>query len=408
MGALLVAGATLATRLVWLAYSGVRAAPDTGDYWRAAELLRRLDVAGLVETGMIRYLSFDAFVALVQVVFGSWAPEAWVGIQVLAVAAAGGALFRFADEMFGRRAAWLAGGAFAVSYDALQWQAYLLSDSMFLAGLVGVLVVLHAAVRLGGARRWVSAAVLAALVVLARPPGIAVAGAIGAWLLGRRLVPRVRAMPRGKRVASIAALATAGLLVAAGGVVAIDQEPTLGPKIADYYEDGVVVHDDPAFTIDYQPDASEGEGLAAYILANPGAFFFVTAAKVAAFWTVALPRYSMLHVALNLATLLPVVVLGFGGIAVAARESRLRDGAGLAVATVAAITLFHAVTILDWDFRYRAPTIPLLAVFFGFAVDRLWATHVDDPQDTTPGPGRGPGHPDPAIESRPERGGERS
>lgn len=360
----LLAGLAALVRFVWVGVKGVSVSPDGHTYlgWGAQLLAGDMSL-----DWHVLYLGIVLWAAVLQAAFGPAAPTAWVLLQSAVVALATIPLYLLARDLYGDRVAVLASLVHVFLFESFQWEAYTLSDSLFQAGVIAFAFF---AVRseIQPAPRWRAwrNVVLVALVLL-RPVGIVVAGTFFVWKA--RSVLRTA---KGRRAAGVAAGVVAlAVMLALPSLAAFADK--MGSEYATSNAAGIVYDDDTERVLRFDTRPYEG-GLASYVVANPLDFLALCLVRFAAFFTIALSRYSTAHVALNVVTLAPLFGVGL----VMVGRTLVRGGpqrllAGLVVAFAA----FHAVTLLDYDLRYRDPVLPLLAVFFAGAcvpvLERAWA-----------------------------------
>lgn len=368
-----LAGLGLLVRLAWVAVDGFHRSPDVAYYLGAAD---RALADGLWSTltthrGAMKYVLTITFATVLRALFGVHAVEAWVLIGVLASALATLPLYFLARDVGGSRAAVAACVLYASSFDLFQWSSYPLTDTIF-ASLTILFVAAAARAARTRHRVDVGLAVVSGLsVATLRVPGVMVVAATLLALTACALERRWSAWSRTRRWAVAAAVAVALVAGATLALVVISSLTGANPSRAETLAAGEIVDDDPTTWIDLPTAPYPEDDLLGYVLANPGEFAVTLFLRMGAFWSLYAERWSLPHHALNVLTLLPIVLVGWYALLIALRR-RPADAAVVVPATVVPfMSVFHALTLVDYDFRYRAALLPLLAVFAAGPLERV-------------------------------------
>jgi hypothetical protein len=87
------------------------------------------------------------------------------------------------------------------------------------------------------------------------------------------------------------------------------------------------------------------------------------------------PGFSRIHTLINIAYYVPLYLVGAVGAVLGWRagDPRLRMVVQTTLLWLAAVAWFHAITILDFDWRYRLPVMPHLILLAAIGVDALLA-----------------------------------
>lgn len=351
----------LGVRLAWVGMRGPQVSPDGYSFFAWADDLARAGPSSLAPR--VLYTGVVAYAWALRALFGAQAPLAWVIVQSVAVALGSLALYDVARRLHDARTATLAVLAYAFLFDAFQWEAYALSDSIFQAALLATLAAITRAHLDGSCRARAGVAFGLAFLVFWRPVGFLVPACYLAW----RLASIARASDRRVRWIAVGGLAVA--LVALPIIAPF--AATMGDLYARTNAQGLVIHDDPQLALPLETRPWSGGGIFGYAFANPLDMLALALARFAAFFAPFLPRYSLEHVAVNAVTLLPVLVSGLWGVRRAWRAGGVER---LVVALVLVFPAFHAVTLLDYDLRYRDPVLPLLCLLGSAVLVRWWAT----------------------------------
>lgn len=392
LGVLLAQGA-VAWRL------GVRMAPDTTSYSRWADRLiqLRFDYPRFlpeVDSPLrVFYIGWVTVVALAKLVAARYWGEAIVAFNLVADALVALWLWLLIRDVTGRRGAAALAVAFHVwSFEIINYSRFVLSDVTFVAlGFAAFYLAARALIGerpRGRAGAWAAAASLAALGVIYRPPGVVLVplAAVAVYLACRKSSPGQRGPAR---VVSAAALGTCVVAVVAvtllNATIVKDPERWSGSSLADAfrvqsreYHRGEVVsarketyHAPPVALVDY---------------------VLITADRFLHFFALTAAGFSRGHTGMNLAWFVPVYAAALLGAVAGLRNlgDRRARVVALSVAVILAFAAFHALTQVDYDWRYRLPVLPHLLFLAGVGTATLedWWTGNRPDQDGN-GPSRG-------------------
>jgi hypothetical protein len=312
----------------------------------------------------VMYVGFATLVALLKLLLGAWWTGGLVALNVLAaagVAALLAGITRRATDS--AAAAWAGLGLMAACFDLALWPRYVLSDATFL--FVAFAVFALAADRvLRRAGSWVPVFALAGFAAFYRPTGVVLIPA-AAWALFL-----ARSRPGAARRAATAALA-GGAVLGTFVFAWIMQRPSRWPlhalsgtvdRTAHFYSVGEVVSGRPASA--HAPPVSVADYAA------------ISADRFVHFFAFTTPEFSLLHDLLNAAFFVPAYALALW-LAVAMLRGRdglsqaQRDVFLAAAGFVAATALFHGLLQVDYDWRYRVPVLPHLALLAAGGVAAL-------------------------------------
>lgn len=315
--------------------------------------------------------------------------SAWLGLgagpwgivagQLVLSALAAGALYGAVRRLAGgaRGPAALATGLLVLWPDVQQFNAYLLTESLFISLSVLSLAAL-VRVRGGGWGPWAALLGLLALTALARPNGFVVALAAALAGLGA-----LRRRP-GRRAfwAVLGALALAAPLV----WQALNyQLATFG--LLDTYQRGELMYLVPQWAVRpaaplWLPPPGTGPALrVAYFAAhNPGFFGRLVLGKLFVFASGLKPHYSLAHRVANVLLLWPLYAL-------AVRGARWQEIWAPARVFLAAVPLLQAAVVMltvdDYDVRFLAPVLPFVFALAALGLWKSWG-NVDNPVGRTP------------------------
>ena len=340
----------VAINIALLIGSGVRVGGDSGIYVDGAEKM----LSGRMLTArQPSYAGYIAVVAASQAVgAGLWGV---VAMQLAAAVVAAVAVYCLALELGGRLAGGVAVLLFAADINTNRWHAYVLSDSLFMTGLVvSVWLVYRATMPSGGWSRYLLASAAMVASGLIRPEGwFLVPAAIAYW------AARLEA-PASRRMALLAGgvLACAALYATiaprlGGNLSAVGPAEMLrrGQTIWEYDGWRVAMPDDPALS-----SQSGNAAALEYGVRHPLATATLMAARLGVHAVHVRPYYSLSHNLMIAVWLAPFYLLTLIG-AWATRRQALLWWCAIALASQSVVV---ALTHADWDGRYLGHVMPLL------------------------------------------------
>ncbi|HEY6190424.1 MAG TPA: glycosyltransferase family 39 protein [Pyrinomonadaceae bacterium] len=285
-----------------------------------------------------------------------------IAIQLLMAGLAAFALYDLGRKLHGESAGLFAAGLFAANPDIARWNAYILTDSLYISFVTLAVWSVYKAFELG--RHWyvLAVAVLVAATLI-RPNG-SVLILVSLLYLSSYLKPGTRSW------LVISAILLASIL----GALVVLRFYTLqysdNPVIALRYgttgigEWGVLMPSEPG------PFAGEWTDLIGYVARHPLASLRLCATRVAIELVHARPFFSFKHNALLLATLPVIYLLALMGL----KLNRNRALTRLIVLTITAHLAVVAATYADWDGRFLLYALPLICLLSSCALASLIAS----------------------------------
>lgn len=105
--------------------------------------------------------------------------------------------------------------------------------------------------------------------------------------------------------------------------------------------------------------------------------FYITviAKRIIYFWSIYLAPHSTMHRLFNLAWLLPLYGFGIFGIIKIAKQKTSKFFIILTLGLIIGYTVFHSLTSLDYDQRYRAPLLAILTIYASFGLNYFYSNY---------------------------------
>ena len=287
--------------------------------------------------------------------------DIWVALQIGLSTVTCVLVYAVASAHLDRIAGLVAGVSMAILWESFQWDIYILTDSIFVSVVTVALWAVSRHYRYRTRQTyWIAWASLA-LVFFTRAHGFPI---VAGWLLldflpqGHRY--RLNLIPNPMYGIAIAILGTGILLTQYFGF--------LTDTIFQWYGEGLLVWDSSMFQYPYE--LSQHASPIAFVVFNIHHIILITLLRFVLIFVPILPRWSTVHNAANVGTLVPIILAsGYGFITMLRSKSNLfRLWAIPLVMLLLTISLTH----VDWDWRYRAPAAPMFSLLTGYAGWRLW------------------------------------
>jgi len=263
----------------------------------------------------------------------------------------------------------------AFTWESNQWIAMTQSESLYCLVSLLALMTIHKAWTnapgIVGYRWWGSALLLVIICQFVRPTSLPILALLGFifcfWLFARNYTLDV--LRKRFFVASAILIVSIGLGIAAHAWIIFDPSSLQSQSLRDlanffhpYHAKGWVVWVRPET---YIPPPTTVAGFAEVSILRLAYFFWFLA-----------DDFSWAHKAVNLVTFVPLYFLFVVGIVAVLRKNSTYSRsifvwASIAISYILMVDAYHSVTILDFDWRYRAVIYWALYLFAGIGADQL-------------------------------------
>jgi 4-amino-4-deoxy-L-arabinose transferase-like glycosyltransferase len=353
---LVLASLFVLVNLSILIYSGgIRLGGDSQRYLAGADNL----LSGLpLEGKQISYSGYALLIAFCRLTRAGL--PGVIFIQLLFAAAATVALYDLGRRLHGRRAGLIAAGLFVANPDIARWNAFILTDSLYISLVVLSVWCVDTAAR--RKRSWyiVAAAALAAA-ALVRPNGLFLLAVAVLYLVSRAIAHKKL---RRLAVLSIVLAFVLGAIAASRFYSASSKdhpEVTLRNGITGIHQWRVPMPFDPA------PVKGEWPALFSYVAGHPFASVRLGITRVLIELIHVRPFYSFRHNLVLLITLPFLYLLALMGLKV----NHDRPLTHLLLLAIGSQLFVVAITFADWDGRFLLYILPLVCLFSACAVASL-------------------------------------
>jgi hypothetical protein len=353
--------------ITWAVVGGVQFGSDSARYLEGG---RRLLAGEPLPPKAANYIGYVVLVGVFDRV--GLGAAGVIALQIVTAAMASLFLFDLGRRLAGPWAGVAAAALFGGHLDLVRWHTYLLTDSLYISGVVIFAWAAHRAVEAGG--YWYGLGVALALVAAAiRPNGWVLIPMVAVYWLLRCVRPRGTAF-----AISVAVVIGFVVLVtfAPGLRAGVDQESP-GRLLAQ----GVVIWGAPDTWVAMPVGAGESEGIGAvlrYAAVHPLATAGVAIRRVGWELLHGRPYYSVAHNFLIAAVLGPTYVLAVWGI----RRAGAHPLGAWLVSLFAAHLGIVALTFADYDGRFLLYGLPMLMVLAGVGTTSLLNRWAGNPAGT--------------------------
>lgn len=318
---------------------------------------------GFQETGLSHILEvklpfyywiLPTILAGLKTVFGTSWQEGYLAVQCIASGLFYLGCFQIATHLRGWKAGLLTLAFGLVCYEFLGWSRYVLTDTIF-AAIVVCFVYRLLRLESSGWRSksdGISAIFLFLLTVIARPIGFLIPFALSLYLFFR-YIGELNRYWKIRVIAGLFSMIVMGVFI----IVFVWEDYGLQryfDVFSGFYENGIIIKHRPAY--DLSNEALIESGFFGKLIFVAEIILY----RVMMFWNPFIEGYSTSHLFFNAFTLLPYFVLTLYAVV---RNFRAQFMSLIMV--LFTVTLFHSLTIIDSDHRYRVPLLGIVLVLSG-------------------------------------------
>ena len=377
----LIFSSFLVLGIVYTSIKGVQIAPDTGTYSQWADILIRdhfhyssylSDVSFM--TPPIFYIGWVTVVALFKLALSSQWVVGLVAFNIVLFAAIGTALISIVGLLSDTKIpVFLAGLMYVAAFDLLQWVSFVLSDISALALTFSPFFIYVLFLNRRCHRISCLLGILAILVlaVFYRPTSMPLLATFAICMIVTMQTKAATPESRARYSRFLFSFTMIGIIIVLFLGSLLAQNPNLWPFdfargevdfISQNYDKGIVIHDRPETF--HQPPV---------VLID---YIAITFDKFVHYFSPTAEGFCLIHKVQAVLYYLPLYCLaGFGFLCLFRKDGYSRTSTWLVALTAALFVLFfasyHAVLIIDFDWRYRVPCIPVLILLAALGVSRI-------------------------------------
>jgi hypothetical protein len=360
---------------VWMFRLGPQTAMDTKSYseWADQMIAHHFNIAAYLADHTfvappVLYLLWILIVAALKIALGSWWMHGVLVLNWLSFTTGAYATLTWIGRITASSTAMLLAAALlCVAADLLIFAPFVLSDLTFWGISTGIVVTGLAMATSDdehlGVGRLVIGSALVAIALVFRPVALPLAMFWVMTLIARVQRERVvRAAPTWLGVLCV--LTVAAVMLHAYGLMEpaiwIGRRPAIFELLAREFREGILVYAPGGTSVTVAP-ATSWLG-----------FLAITIQKWIYFWSPWLPHYSLAHSMMNIAFFAPTYALGAIAWWRVRRLSAMQQlSVYLLLSLALLISAFHAMTLIDYDHRYRLPLLPVLIMLATLGLEAL-------------------------------------
>ncbi len=350
---------SISVRLLYLKVLGSHIGQDSQFYSNAASILldTNFNFLELLNRGFPPYYwSYPAILALFQNNI-----QYIIYFQIFAGALSSVFLYFIVSKIFNKLTGIFAALMFGLFFEIFQWDTYLLTDSLFVSFIITAIFLYFLSQQKKKNLYRILLSFVLLLLLFLRPTFLP--------LLGALILTVSWKWQRHNKIIFFAAGVTVAFLVV---LALLRQEPGAHLSIQGYahyfvslFQSGIIVRDRSEFIFPtyFTPELS---------FTNLFLFLQIFLAKLVSFWSPTAKKFSLSHIFLNLVTFIPLYIFGLIGIFKSLRnlpQDELAKKITLfSFSCLLSFWIFHSLTEIDFDWRYRMPALPFLIIFASFGL----------------------------------------
>lgn len=350
----------LISRAVYMGFIGVKLGGDSAFYKSTAVLLTETNfsLSSLFSHNIpFFYWAYPFVIAVFQqnnvliVIF-----------QIIMQSLAAVLIYRIGAALFGVRTGVLAGLIYSLFWELIQWDMYILTDSLFSAMVVLLLYTLIRAQQAGNSKRWLIFAFVLFIVILLRPTALPVAASV-IWFITSGWNLRSRF--------ALVLLGVCILILWVGEFWFFDTASRYGAEayikyFQSLFVDGIVIRDRPEYALNVQWDSG-------FTFHNVVTFIWVFVNRLIGFWYIWTAAFSMPHILYNILTMVPMYIFGVLGMVMSYRNRAHQKIITFMIMVIGTYWVFQGITEIDYDWRYRLPVLPFVILFAAYGASIIMA-----------------------------------
>lgn len=345
-------------RLIYFSHNGLNEAGDTSFYIKSAESIINKGLTYYIhDISHAYYWLYQTLLALMLKLFGE---KYYYIILVQIVIDSLGTIFicKMGKRVFNSGfVGILSGLIYAAYWEIFRWDTYILTDSIgCLLGITSVYLLIKHKDK-ADKKNLYFLILNMVLLIFARPTSFPLLVILIGFLVAE--------LEKGKRIYSLSILVSSFLMAVIGVILTGDSDRIgiLGyfKYFSDLYKNGIIITGMPEYDYYFIKGASGALVLTIHYIA-------ITIYKAVMYWAVIIGRHSLAHKLLEIIMLVPLYIFSVIGIVKSLKQKN--SYTKILIFVILAYNIFHALTEVDFDWRYRVPVLPFLIILasYGFSV----------------------------------------
>jgi len=339
---------------------------DTNFYLHHAKGILANDLSYLVHNNLPPYYWFFTYlISLIYEFAPTELPYIIVSLQALLWGTLSILIYKICKLWVQDNTALICSGIFSLSFESLQWTNYVLSDILYLTLFVIYIYKLLSLQRTFKTHKIIIISTIGLLLLLTRPVGF-ISLSIGSFIL-------LLISLKERKWIHISAYFVLHSIIGLSLILILlsKSEPTINNDtdrvspsgymilFTERFADGTIIDERPAHNL--VQDSNEAD-LVFY------SRVFLT--RCLYFWSPFISGYSTSHLALNSICLLPIIILGLLGLLTSYNKLNFIEICTLTLPLII-FTIFHSLTLIDYDHRYRVPVLWIMIIFSALIIEKV-------------------------------------
>lgn len=351
---------SLIVRMLYFWRLGIQPAGDTPYYLLVSQGLIEHNFSLLYLIGENIPFYFWLYPYILALFFNNQA--AVIIFQIILQALASVLIFQIGKKLFNAKAGLISAVGYVFLWEIFQWDIYILTDSIFVFLLIAAFFFyLKTQERKSqNYANWTIFALSIILIFFLRPTSIP-------FLVSVFLILAIRWKDRYKMGIIVAGIAIVIYALFHFGFSEVQDPRGIGAfaqKYIDVYQKGEVISARPEYNVDvnWQPGITAGNVLI---------FIKIFTRKLVAYWEFIMPNYALGHKIVNIITFIPLYALGVYGFLKGIKVKDRRNPPLFILYLVVCFWIFHALTEIEPDGRYRLPLLAFLVILSGYGLSLI-------------------------------------
>jgi len=344
---------------------GVCKATDTVFYLRNASYFLANGFEGLVSQHIpFYYWLYPVFLSMFIKLFGNSYQSYVIVTQVILISVSCLFIYKIGADIFNQNVGLIAALIYIFSWEIFRWAEFVLTDSMY---IFLFLACIYYSVKIKKHLDAVSIFILGimvCLIIMLRPTALVLGIILGFSIA-------IMMYKEKKYKVLLISVGTVSIVVA----ILLSYSGLGNPNsyglswfkgyFGSLFLKGQVISGMPEYDFKFWGDLST-----ASLAEKIGYYSLLILRRIIAFWTFYFPKFSFSHNLLSILTVFPVIVFGVFGMI---KSTFVKSSTNwMLICLILLYTLFHSMTDIDYDQRYRAPILSLLTIYAAYGV---WLTY---------------------------------
>ncbi len=341
-------------------------ANNTKTFMHHAHAFSTQGFQGLIEEGLpLYYFLYPIFITFMRSIFSGYYTQVILIIQILLFALAAYFIFKITSIITSRPTAFLAAALFVFTWQILRWSHFILPDSINIFLIIFCAYYLILLITTKDLKYISAILIITTVLLLLRPTNILFA------LITLTVIIIITWKENNKLAMLLPTLIIIPLILLS--LTFVDPANHLSPasrfqSFSSDLQEGIVIPGMPQYDISSIHAACKDS-----FYSTISHYSAVIAKRILYFWSIYHYPFSLFHNALNIFWLGPLFAFAIYGFSNAIKKNAINQQVNLLlIAILLFYTLFHAVTHVDYDMRYRSPLLAFVIIYSSYGITSLY------------------------------------